>query len=156
MLPRGGSAWKIVALVLVRLGEKDAPTTPLLGERCWGNVFASWVPTGLLRTLKLEPQQHPPVDQWLKADVPSSSLTMPPCPRKWEQHMQGLEVRGALCIFRTVSHSTDLQQGRQEWESEKRRGEREQAGEVTRGQALHCGHRVCALSCRPRIVPEGF
>lgn len=42
---------------------KGVPTMALLGEWCWGNVFAPLVPKVLLRTLILKSQQHPPPQQ---------------------------------------------------------------------------------------------
>lgn len=103
-----------VGFGLVRLEEKVfIPTVASLGEGCWGNVFVPLAPRGVLRTLRLESQQHPhrPV---LEGRCPLLlPFTMPLCLRKWEEHMQGPKVRGVWCVYRTVSRSTDLEQGSQ-------------------------------------------
>lgn len=96
---RDGSSWKAGRLWLGKAGrEKGMSTMASLGERCQRSLFAPLVPTGLLRSVRLEPQQHPhrPV---LKGRCPFlPPPTVPLCPR------------GCWSICRAVSHPAPVEQ----------------------------------------------
>lgn len=125
---------------MVRLDKNGIATMALLGEGRWGNACALLVPTGLLRKLRLESWQHPPPEQCWKADVPSVLPHHASVSQEGRATYAGARGRGIWCIFRIVSHFSDLEEDRQERGAEERCWER--AGCRGRGQALHYGYIV--------------